>query len=118
MRRVQIADLKNNLSEHLRFVRSGREVLICDRRDPIARIVPLEVDSDAEERTLVADGLLRLPNQPFDSDAFFALGARSRSGNKLADLMTRAVKMDREESDARILGLKLRRPSVRSRSSH
>ena len=118
MRRVQIADLKNNMSEHLRFVRSGREVLICDRRDAIARIVPLVDEAETDERKMAADGLLRFPDRVFDPDAFFAMGGRNKNQTKIADLLTRAVKMDREESDARILGRKLRRPSVRSRSGH
>ena len=38
---VRIGDLKNNLSAHLRRVRQGEEILVCDRETPIARIVPL-----------------------------------------------------------------------------
>ncbi len=36
-----IADLKNHLSEHLRVVRNGGEVIVMDRLTPIAKIVPL-----------------------------------------------------------------------------
>ncbi len=41
MRRVKIAELKNRLSEHLRAVENGAEVVVMDRDRPIARIVPL-----------------------------------------------------------------------------
>lgn len=41
MRQVRIAELKNRLSEHLRAVENGTEVLVMDRNRPIARIVPL-----------------------------------------------------------------------------
>ena len=37
-----IADLKARLSEHLRYVRRGREITILDRDTPIARVVPLK----------------------------------------------------------------------------
>ena len=40
MRHVKIAELKNHLSEHLRAVEAGDEVLVTDRQRPIARIIP------------------------------------------------------------------------------
>lgn len=43
MKAVGIAQLKARLSEHLRFVRGGRTVLIADRGVPIAEIRPVEV---------------------------------------------------------------------------
>jgi len=39
---VKIAELKSKLSEYLRSVRSGNEVVIKDRETPIARIIPYE----------------------------------------------------------------------------
>ena len=39
MKRVKIADLKNNLSRHLLYVRDGGELLVLDRDTPIARVV-------------------------------------------------------------------------------
>jgi prevent-host-death family protein len=48
MIKVQIAQLKNGLSLYLRKVRQGVEILITDRDEPIARIVPL---SATEQRT-------------------------------------------------------------------
>jgi prevent-host-death family protein len=41
MKQVNIAELKNRLSEHLRAVESGSEVVVMDRNRAIARIVPL-----------------------------------------------------------------------------
>lgn len=63
MRAVNIADLKNNLSAYLERVRAGEEILVKDRKRPIAKVVPLTPgdDLDAEEQELVAAGLLRLP---------------------------------------------------------
>jgi len=39
---VGIAELKGKLSEYLRAVRRGGEVVIKDRETPIARLVPYE----------------------------------------------------------------------------
>ena len=41
MKRVQIAELKDHLSRHLRAVERGAELEVTDRRRPIARIVPV-----------------------------------------------------------------------------
>lgn len=41
MTRVGVAQLKNELSKHLRAVEAGGEVEVTDRHRPIARIVPV-----------------------------------------------------------------------------
>jgi prevent-host-death family protein len=40
MKRVKIAELKNQLSRHLRAVERGAEIEITDRDRPIARLIP------------------------------------------------------------------------------
>src|SRR5262245_52898796 len=40
--RVQIARLKAQLSGYLRSVRRGGEIIVMDRKTPVARIVPHE----------------------------------------------------------------------------
>jgi len=40
MKRVKIADLKNQLSRHLRAVEQGAEIEVTDRSRPIVRLVP------------------------------------------------------------------------------
>jgi len=41
MTSVGTADLKAHLSEHLQAVRRGETIVVLDRREPIARIVPI-----------------------------------------------------------------------------
>ena len=76
MRTVNIADLKNNLSAHLKRVRAGEELIVKDRNRPVARLMPFTSgeDLDAEEKALVAAGLMRLPVKE-KSDDFLALPA-------------------------------------------
>ncbi len=73
MKRANIGHLKNNLSRYLDHVRAGGEVIVLDRRRPIARILPLVQDAaDAgkdedrlrrlEERGLLRRGTGRLPS--------------------------------------------------------
>jgi prevent-host-death family protein len=59
MKRVKIAELKDQLSKHLRAVEGGEEVEVTDRNRPIARIVPV-----GEEDRRVA---LIPPKRPFAS---------------------------------------------------
>jgi antitoxin (DNA-binding transcriptional repressor) of toxin-antitoxin stability system len=62
MRTVKISDLKARLSAHLGLVRQGEEVVVCDRRQPVARIVPIRLeDLSVQERQLVVRGVLTPP---------------------------------------------------------
>ncbi len=62
MRTVKISELKARLSSHIRRVRDGEEVLVCDRNAPVARIVPVQLDDySAQEQKLVARGILAPP---------------------------------------------------------
>jgi prevent-host-death family protein len=62
MKTVNISDLKARLSAHIQAVRDGEEVLVCDRNQPVARIVPCQLEDRSEqERRLVARGVLTPP---------------------------------------------------------
>src|SRR5882672_6061347 len=107
MRPVQIAELKNHLSAYLRKVRAGEEVIICDRKAPIAKIVPLSAsDFDLEEQALIAEGLLLPPKKRFDPDAFFAIGRGLRRRPGTAAAIDRAMAAEREGVDVSLLGRK------------
>ena len=45
MIRATISEVKDGMSAYLRRVKSGESVLVMERRTPIARIVPVGVDS-------------------------------------------------------------------------
>lgn len=45
-RTVGIAELKARLSAHLRAVRRGHPVTVCDRDTPVARLVPYATDGE------------------------------------------------------------------------
>ncbi len=93
MKRVRIAELKARLSAHLRAVRRGEEVLVLDRDQPVARIVPVPQDLSEHERRLIARGVLtppkrrrrpgeRLPNPPgnVSREVMAALWEEERDG--------------------------------------
>lgn len=58
MKSVGTADLKAHLSAHLRAVRRGQSITVLDRREPIARIVPLD-DRSLDVIVRPAKGILR-----------------------------------------------------------
>ncbi len=70
MRAVGVRELKNKLSEYLRLVRAGEEVLVTDRGEVIAEIRPPGQGSDDGLppllRDLVRRGAVRMgaPNRP------------------------------------------------------
>ena len=41
MKQARVSELKARLSAYLADVRNGETVLVCDRRTPIARLVPV-----------------------------------------------------------------------------
>ena len=70
MQSASISTLKARLSEYLRIVRSGEEVIITDRGAPIARLTPLEsgVRQDAHVQELIEAGLVRPAERPLPAD--------------------------------------------------
>ncbi len=65
VKRARVAELKNNLSRYLRHVRAGESVIVMDRDEPIAQLVPIRragtgAGTDAERlRRLETRGLVR-----------------------------------------------------------
>jgi prevent-host-death family protein len=71
-KRVGVADLKAHLSEYLAEVRAGETIVVCDRRTPIARIIP-EIEDElriTKRATRLLEDLWKIrgvaPNVPVD----------------------------------------------------
>lgn len=64
MRSANISELRDRLTQYLREVRAGEEIIVRDRQRPIAKIVPLTVDNDTDDAALVAGGLMRKAQRP------------------------------------------------------
>lgn len=88
MRRVSISVLKAKLSEHLKAVKAGEEVVVTDRGRPVARLAPIPDHGDRESRVrmLVRTGQARPPDLAggIDVEAIAALRPR-RTGAQLSD---------------------------------
>src|SRR5258708_27591741 len=90
MTSIGIAELKASLSKCLARVKAGEEVLITERGQPIARILPLVGVASYEPRIarLVSMGRLRLPEEPMDVETFLALPwPEDPHGSVLAELL-------------------------------
>ena len=80
MSRVGVADLKANLSRHLRRVRSGRTLTVLDRNTPVAQIVPYESGDPLEVRIATRRPTdLKLPDPPASSTASLSLLLEDRA---------------------------------------
>ncbi|MCC6748149.1 MAG: type II toxin-antitoxin system prevent-host-death family antitoxin [Deltaproteobacteria bacterium] len=61
MKTISISDAKATLSEQIRHVRRGEEVVITERGKPVARLVPVEEDAASlDVAELVGAGVIRL----------------------------------------------------------
>lgn len=62
LKSINVADLKNNLSAYLEDVEKGDQIIVRNRKRAVARIVHIKPsDVNEEERQLLLDGELRLP---------------------------------------------------------
>lgn len=74
IRSVNVAELKNQLSKYLSFAKAGEEIVIRDRKLPVAKLVPFNPsDASEEDLLLVAAGKMRMPKTPLDVDALLRI---------------------------------------------
>ena len=93
MRSTNIAELRNRLTQYLREVRAGEEIIVRDRQRPIAKIVPFTVDDDdADDAALVASGLMRKGSGRLPSSFWNARRSRVTMHAAVA-----ALRADRDE---------------------
>ena len=93
MRSANIAELRNRLTQYLREVRAGQEIIVRDRHRAIAKIVPLTVDDEsADDAALVAAGLMRKAQRPLPASFW-----RARRGAVTVRAAVAAVSEERED---------------------
>jgi len=94
MKSVNIAELKNRLSVYLNDVKGGEEILVRDRNQPVARIIPLARSSNEDEEllALASEGKLRL-GEGHVEDSFWQMPAPRVS----AAILRRSVEQERDE---------------------
>jgi len=65
-KKIRIADLKARLSEHIRYVKRGHTLTVCDRDTPVARLVPIDQTSGLTVRQAagVASSVADVPLPP------------------------------------------------------
>jgi prevent-host-death family protein len=61
MKSATISELRARLSEYIRCVKSGEEILVTERGKPVARLVPVgdTPNDDARRMDLIRRGILR-----------------------------------------------------------
>ncbi len=91
MKTVSVSDLKARLSEHLRHVAAGEDVVVTDRGAPIARLTAIEPDHVHGLARLAAEGKVRLPSGPLPAGFW----SRGRIADPIGSL--RAAIIDERE---------------------
>ena len=63
MKQAMISELKAKLSAYLSAVRKGETVVVCDRKTPVARLIPYAQSTDESgiEEPVVTDPVLAWP---------------------------------------------------------
>jgi prevent-host-death family protein len=82
MKKASVADMKNNLSRYLAYVRGGGRVTICNRDTPVAELVPAGAAEDMDGRDRLEANVERLAKQGI---------VRRGSGEVSAGLLTEKV---------------------------
>lgn len=90
MHTVSISGLQHNLISYLEKAKDGDEIIIEDKNEAIARILPLDVRD--EEARLVAEGLMRLAKKELSED-FWDAPAPEMPLEKIV----KAVRSERDE---------------------
>lgn len=54
MKVVRLEDAKKELAHHLEYVRRGGTIRIIDRDQPVADLVPIQLDHDGDDDALLA----------------------------------------------------------------
>ncbi len=95
MRTVSVSKFKASLSEYLRYVQKGDEVLVTDHGRPVARLTAIKVDESlpAHLREMIARGEARMGTGKLPA-AFWDL---PKPKVPLADIL-RVMEEEREES--------------------
>lgn len=63
MKKASVADMKNNLSRYLAYVRRGGRVTIYNRETPVAELVPARTAGSDEPRDRLAASVERLARE-------------------------------------------------------
>jgi prevent-host-death family protein len=89
VRRVPITRLKARLSEYLKAVKAGGEIIVTERGRPIARIARVAGDALQDPRTaeLVRLGLATPASRPLPPDFWQLARPRDPKGRVLAALL-------------------------------
>lgn len=90
MQTVTVDELQHNLSLYLKKAKNGDEIIVEDNNEVIARILPL--NSETEEQILVSQGIMTLPKKELPAD-FWKMDAPEVPLKKIVE----AIRSERDE---------------------
>jgi prevent-host-death family protein len=84
-RSVPVAELKARLSEYLRMVRRGHEVIVTDRGRPVARLSPVGPSTGFD--ALISEGVARAPQRDLPEEFWTLPRVKDPAGRLLEVLL-------------------------------
>ena len=86
MKSVKVSELKANLSRYLRMAAEGNRIVVTDRDDPIAQIIPPDAGQIKWQDRLARAGGLRLGSQHLGKLKFASIRARANIQESLRSI--------------------------------
>lgn len=86
MKSVKVSELKANLSRYLRMAAEGNRILVTDRNDPIAQIIPPDAGEIEWQERLARAGSLRVGSQKLRSLKFSSIRSRANIQESLRSI--------------------------------
>lgn len=86
MKSVKVSELKANLSRYLRMAAEGNRILVTDRNDPIAQIIPPDAGEIEWHERLARAGSLRVGSQQLRSLKFSSIRSRANIQESLRSI--------------------------------
>lgn len=93
MKSASIAEVKNGFSKYVRAVQKGEEIIVTNRGESVAKLVPFDpgerlgLELIEHERRMVREGRLLLPKKKWDPVAFNKLPIGKGTGSAVQALL-------------------------------
>lgn len=88
MTKTAVTKLKASLAHYIKQVKAGEEILVTERGEPVARIVPVEKEGPESIKALERQGLIRAGSGRLPADFWELPRPEDKTGAALEALLS------------------------------
>lgn len=85
MKTISVADLKANLSQHLKSVAGGERLVVTSRGEPVAELVPHQASGEDALARMAREGRIRLGTQDWSTLEITPLSKKASNIQRILD---------------------------------